>query len=188
MSRIEEGDGPEDTESFLRMCAFGGNVRRAVAGKKGRAFFQELEAALVALPEKRLTSGALTRAPRTMEVNGFEVLRFIPEEYLGRGEYCALGAVCLKRDLDQGIPRMESLKRHDDTDGEDDDEGGFSNFEKIEEAAAGLKISTPLAYAVVEQNDFNGPHDETPEQRYERVLAWVRRKINSTSTEGKVIA
>lgn len=176
MSRIEEGDGPDDTESFLRMCAFDGNVRRAVAGKKGRAFFAELEAALVALPEKRLAKGALTRSPRTIEVNGFEVLRFMPEDQLPRGEYCALGAVLVKRDLDKGVSKIESLRRHDDTDGEDDEDLSPS-FEKIEEAAAGVGICTPLAYAVIEQNDFWSPDHETPEQRYARILAWVRKKL-----------
>lgn len=177
MSRIDEcDDGPEDTESFLRMCAWQGNIRRAVAGKKGRAFFVELEAALLALPEKKLTKGALARAPRTIEVNGFEVLRFMPEELLERGEYCALGAVALKRALDKGIPRAEALKMLDDTDEFDDEDGGYG-FEKIEEAAAHLKICTPLAYKVVDINDESGPHDETPEQRYVRVLAWVRKKL-----------
>lgn len=185
MSRIEEGDGPDDNESFLRMCAFDGNVRRAVAGKKGRAFFVELEAALVAMPDKRLAKGALTRAPRTIWVEGFEVLRFMPEELLGQAECCALGAVALKRDLDQGIPKLESLRRHDDTDGEDDPEMMSASFSKIEDAAADLKICTPLAYAVIEQNDFYSPDKETPEQRYVRILAWVRKKLYPLVEEKK---
>jgi hypothetical protein len=183
MSRIDDGDGPDDTESFLRACAFQGNVRRAVAGKKGRKFFQELEAALLALPEKKLASGVLTRPPRTMMVEGFEVLRFLPD-YEPRGEYCALGAVAVKRAIDAGKTKLEALKdlNQVDPDDEDDEFGTYGmGWDKIDEAAAHLKISMPLAFAVVDQNDEGGPHEETPEQRYDRVLSWVRRKLGQVT-------
>ena len=35
MSRIEEGDC-DDTRSWLLSCAFSGNIKRAVKGKKGQ--------------------------------------------------------------------------------------------------------------------------------------------------------
>lgn len=178
MSRIDDGDGPDDVESFLRACAFQGNVKRAVAGKNGRKFLLELEASLLALPEKKLTAGALTRAPKTIEVGGFEVLRFIPD-HTDRGEYCALGAVAVKRAMDKGMTKLEALKDNDQSAfyDEEEEECGSMGWEKIDEAAFGLKISMPLAYAVVYQNDERGPRDETPEQRYERVLGWVRAQL-----------
>jgi hypothetical protein len=173
MSRIDEGYEPDDTESFLRSCAFTANIRRAEAGKKGKRFFAELEAALLALPDKKLANGALTRPPRTMTVDGFEVLRFFPD-WKDCGEYCALGAVAVKRAMDAGKTKLQALKELADEDEEDDYDMGW---DKIEGAAAHLRISMPLAYAIVDENDEGGPHNETPEQRYERVLAWVRRKL-----------
>ena len=58
MSRIEDYD-IYDTASFLRSCAFGHNVEQALKGKRGQKFLRELEAELVAMPEKRLRRGRL---------------------------------------------------------------------------------------------------------------------------------
>src|ERR1700744_1892497 len=54
-------------------------VRRAIQGKRGRAFLQEMLTALDALPEKRLISHELRDAD---------------------GEVCAIGSVGLKRGVD----------------------------------------------------------------------------------------
>lgn len=175
MSRIDDWDGPDDTESFLRSCAFTHNIEQALRGKKGRAFFLELEAALLAMPEKRLAAGALTRPPKTIMVEGFEVLRFIPD-WKERGEYCALGAVAVKRAMDSGKTKLQALKDLDQSDPYDDEDEGMG-FDKIEGAADNLKISTPLAYGIVDANDERGRGDETPEERYERMLAWVRKQL-----------
>jgi hypothetical protein len=50
--------------------------------------------------------------------------------------------------------------------------------EAIQQAATALDLVFPLAYKLADKNDEDGPHDETPEQRYERVLAWVRKQID----------
>lgn len=76
-----------------------GNLRRAIAGKRGQAFFRELIAALDALPEKKLVAGDL--------------------EY--QGQYCALGALGKARGMDVagidpyddvGIARKFDIPRH----------------------------------------------------------------------------
>lgn len=76
MSRINDYNEPEDTASFLRGCAFEANADRALLGRKGQRFLRELEAALLAMPEKRLSAGRLARTT----INGSELC----------GEVCAI--------------------------------------------------------------------------------------------------
>ena len=181
MSRIDDGYEPDDTASFLRSCAFSHNVDQAVKGKKGLKFFKELEAALLALPEKRLSEGRLARA-RSIFYDWYDHyydawdrvgLGYIGPELPRDGEVCALGTVALKRALDRGRKRPEVI--HDLDEGMPPDED-VSGWEMIEDAAIHLKISMPLAYAVVERND-SGPHDETEAERYARMLSWVQKRI-----------
>jgi hypothetical protein len=159
MSRIDTNWEPDDQESFLRSCAFQGNVARAVAGKKGRKFFQELEAALLALPEKRLLRGVMANTAVHAET----------PDAVG---VCALGAVALSRAIAEGKEPDAAIAEIAES--FDPDEGGWY---LIEQGAAALRISMPLAYAVVEENDEGGIGKETPEDRYSRVLAWVRERL-----------
>lgn len=162
MSRINEDYECDDTASFLRSCAFSGNIRRSVAGKKGRKFLSELESALLALPAKRLVLGTMAEA-REEGCPGASPV--VPT-----GEVCALGAVAIARAVAEGVPREEALaqlaKKFDPS------EDGWT---LTSEAAHHLKICHPLAYAVVYQNDVGSAR--TPEQRYDNVLAWVQRKL-----------
>lgn len=186
MSRIDDGYEPDDTASFLRSCAFTHNIEQAQKGKKGLKFFKELEAALLALPEKKLISGAMAQVagppPDYYEVEA----RRKEWDYLGLGyigpvleppgEVCALGAVALKRALDaKKKARRSKIVAELENDFPEDDTG----WGLIQNAADHLGISMPLAYAIVDENDEGGAHHETPWQRYDRVLAWVRTKIAS---------
>jgi len=173
MSRIGDCE-PDDNESFLRACAFDANGERAILGRKGQRFMRELEAALLALPEKRLTAGALTRPPHTMMVEGFEVLRFDLERG-EHGEYCALGAVALKREMDCGKPKLQALRDLNQNDLDDDDDESSMGYEKIDEAAYLLGIPTPLAWKVACANDECAPSD--PAERWAYMLKWVRARI-----------
>jgi hypothetical protein len=152
MSRIDDYE-PDSIEDELRSWAFSGNIRRAVAGKKGRKFFVELEAALVALPEKRLAKGKM------VSITG------------ATGNVCALGAVAVARAVAAGAERPAVLKNLLDS---------FNPFqsgwELTQQAAAHLNICHPLAYAVVEQNDEIAGQ-ATPEERYDNVLWWVRQQL-----------
>ncbi len=164
MSRIEDYE-PESNADFLRSCAFGGNIRRAVAGKKGQKFLRELEAALLGLPEKRLVLGAMAEAEGDREEETYP----LPDP-VATGEVCALGAVVIARAVAKGVPRNEATQKLAER--YDPSELGWSQQQEV---AKELKICHPLAYEVIYQNDEAGRC--TPEQRYEKVLAWVRRKL-----------
>lgn len=161
MSRIDDYE-PDSTEDFLRSCAFSHNVTQAVAGKKGRKFLLELEAALLALPVKRLAVGVMAlpedREPR--RASG------------GPGDVCALGAVAAARAVAAGESRPAVVQRLAVEFSRDYEEAGWKNIGK---AAEHLKICHPLAYAVVAENDEG--RAGTPEERYEQVLAWVRARL-----------
>jgi hypothetical protein len=167
MSRISEYEA-DDTASFLRCCAFEANMKRAVAGKKGQAFLRELEAALLALQEKKLFVGALADAKE--EPGQTYPLTYRP---VATGGVCALGAVAVARAVSEGKDRMTMLQKLAET--YDPSEEGWV---LSKEAAHLLKITHPLAWRVIYENDECGAR--TPEERYEKVLDWVRSKITVT--------
>lgn len=135
------------------------NCRRSIKGKAGQAALRELEQALLALPEKRLIAGELENA---------------------EGEVCALGA----------------LKKYQGVEVESDPEC------EMEEVGVELGMPRLVAWKVVALNDeeicghhvtLAGPIQSrytgggylrqyvppTPEERYEKVLAWVRKQLAS---------
>lgn len=164
MSRISEGEC-DDTASFLRSCAFGHNIQQALRGKKGKKFLIELEAALLALPEKRLAKGVMSAANEHPD-----------SKRNSKNDVCALGAVALKRAMTAGKAREEALKElADKFDPEE------SEWKTQKQAAQEVGISHPLAYAIIYRND-EYCHSDTPEKRYSRVLEWVQAKIAGEDT------
>lgn len=148
MSRIETWE-PDSVEDELRGWAFQANCERAVKGKKGQAFLQELEAALIAMPEKKLV-------PRFQNELGY---------------VCPLSAVYLKRKIAEGKTRdqaLDELERSIPPDG--------YGWDATVAASEALKIVKPLAYQVMYVNDEDC-YGATPEERYSRVLAWVRSEL-----------
>jgi hypothetical protein len=157
VSRINYSDEEDFPGQFNIWQA---NCRRSIRGKRGQAELRELEAALVALPSKRLIHGAL-------EDND--------------GDVCAIAAYGRHKgiDLSKFDPEYNS------------DEVGI---------AGGMPRL--VAWKVVELNDVeldtvwevaHGPiqnghghykggialiRDMTPEERYERVLTWVRAQLS----------
>jgi hypothetical protein len=141
------------------------NCQRSLRGKAGQAALRELEAALLALPEKRLIAGRLQD---------------------GDGQVCALGALARYKNHTMPISYDEDAW----WEGEDED-GSMEDF--------GVELGMPrlVAWKVVELNDVQidghcvaaaGPSRPgrrepfafvpfTPEERYDKVLAWVRRQI-----------
>lgn len=162
MSRIEEGDC-DDTRSFLYSCAFTGNMKRALDGRKGQHVLQELEEALLALPEKALGHGVFAKPVLVAGQDGPPVVT---------GEVCALGALAVHRKVKEGKPRAVAMMEANQEVTDDEDDGGQ---EMIRQAAGALGICDPLAYAIVERNDEYG--GETPQETYTKVLAWVQKKI-----------
>lgn len=129
----------------------------SLRGKKGQAVLKELEAALVALPEKRLIEGAL---------------------YLD-GQVCALGALMLKRETDKRKSGLEPwfaavlavawLQKVSN-------KCGVDSYQAVLEAQKYLHTTRALAARIAFSNDEDC-QAATPEVRYEKMLAWVRREI-----------
>ena len=135
------------------------NCRRSLRGQVGQRELRELEAALLALPEKRLIHGALEDEA---------------------GGVCAIAAYAKHKGVD--------ISQHDLEDESDE---------------VGIQAGMPrlVAWKVVAMNDLHfdtvwevaeGPiqrghgqykggiplvRDMTPEERYEKMLAWVQSQI-----------
>ena len=109
------------------------NMRRSGQGARGQRALRELEAALIALPAKRLIHGTLID---------------------DNGDVCAIAA----------------YGRHKGVD--------LSTFDAEEDSVdVGIIGGMPrlVAWQIVELNDSG--RRETPEERYVRVLAWVREQL-----------
>lgn len=162
MSRSGYSDGDCDsTEDFLRMCGWNANVRRCIGGRHGQAFMWELYQALESLPQRSLIQGSLEH----------------------HGAYCSLGAVALARG--EEIP--EGLR------GTDEDEEDYEIEERYAAMGGFFGIKDMLAREIMWQNDdadclhyTPGPpqrhnslptREETPEERWQRVRAWVVSKL-----------
>jgi len=163
MSRIDDGD-INDTASFLASCALEHNMKQALKGKKGQKFLRELEAELVAMPEKRLWRGTLAQIPVYRPYFKIE------------GEVCALGVVAVARAMKEGKSRDRAIFEVSKIAPAEDDQ--TSNWRKIRKAADALGISMALAYAIVYQNDECGWESRRdPEANHTRMLEWVRSRI-----------
>jgi hypothetical protein len=143
----------EDEDYLGQFNLFQANCQRSIEGKAGQKSLRELEAALLALPEKRLIADELENA---------------------EGEVCAIGAIKKYRGVDVesdpqemeevgvelGMPRLVAWKVVALND--------FDNGEYVE--AFGPTYHGMKLWEFV---------PVTPERRYEMVLAWVRQQIQS---------
>lgn len=164
MSRINYSD---DEDFHGQFALWQANCDRSIRGKAGQRELRELEAALVALPEKRLIHGALQN---------------------DEGGVCAIACYAKRKGLD--------LSKFDPE--HDSDEVGI---------AGGMPRL--VAWTVVSLNDIvieayytyvQGPSRDrldyerlggfhgvrqrfiyTPEERYEKVLAWVREQLQPSA-------
>lgn len=135
------------------------NCRRSLKGKVGQAALRRLEAALLALPDKRLIAGDL-----------------VDDE----GGVCAIGALALHEDkitddmralsecdmedvgVELGMPRLVAWKVVEMNDLQ------FNGLDLVFlEGPERWPAERPYAHVPV-----------TPEVRYERMLAWVREQID----------
>jgi hypothetical protein len=155
MARINYSDEEDRPGQF---ALFQANCGRSLRGKAGQRALRELEAALLALPEKRLIRERLWEA----------------------GEVCAVGAYAQYKGLD-----IWTMDPEDDSD----------------EVGVAAGMPRLVAWKVVALNDIEldtvwepayGPvqrghgiyqggialiREMTPEERFDRVLAWVRSHL-----------
>lgn len=204
MSRFGEGDGEEFAGQYELWEA---NARRALGGKRGQAALRDLESALVELPSKRLISGHLAHRGEVCAIgalvahrraaNGEDrdvVLRELASaapalcecghselEHLGLVGHCTGCDVASKRTREMWakadrepdeawLARWQSCEAFVVT-GESDDYGLVTV-----EAAQTVGVSYVMAWEIAWANDERY-QSCTPEERYEKTLAWVRAAI-----------
>ena len=123
-------------------------VKNALTGRKGQAVLRELEAALVALPARRLIGGVLARD----------------------GEVCALGALAQHRLGSVPTAEYFGCGLEELTAG---DVSGWAHDE--------LGLTHALATEVQWENDEGAYwRQESPEERFDRVLRWVQAHLVTT--------
>lgn len=134
------------------------NLERSIRGRKGQAALRELEAALLALPEKRLVANETVGAD---------------------GMVCAIMALAQHRGY-QGDTTLPKQPEWDDPDAENSPYWDEFEYEEAVEGAmlkiaSGIGVPPMVAKAIIYEND--NEYVKTPEARYSRMLAWVQRQI-----------
>lgn len=138
-------------------------VKNALRGRRGQGVLRELRAALLALSRPRLIEGAVVR----------------------EGEVCAMGALAAHR-LAAGPLTLTSYFG-----------GTFGSLREIEakfsawldndsgttDFGQAMGLTMALSWAIAWENDEGTwQSNETPEERFRRVLAWVERHIQAERT------
>lgn len=181
MSRFGEWDGEEDFNNQGEFWMK--RAQLALEGRRGRKALQELRAALLALPEKRLISRALCtvnpdrRIAEHRAEGGYteqlpdELTRLIEEQ--GQG-VCAIGAYVWHQKVKAGadpVEAFDALPTLDDLDGYDA-AGATARIGRDH----GLTFT--LAWELAEQNDGEyGFGGLSPEQRYAAFLRWIDAQL-----------
>lgn len=162
----DEEDYPGQFELWQANCL------RSLQGKKGQTALRELEAALLALPEKRLIAEKLEDSD---------------------GQVCALGA--LAKHKGHSIPAIETEDEWWDESGhaEEMEEFGVSLgmprlvawkvVAKNDIEIDGHYVNLPGPYRwFQEQQNLRAYVPVTPEIRYQKMLAWVQRQIQAAAS------
>lgn len=153
------------------MICYRGAVSSAIRGRRGQAFLREMLAALDAMPEKRLISGALVFdgqpgipwdvRPHEDVIVGGDTLVTGCGESVRVGDVCAMGCLGLTRST-----KMDGVDAHDAP------------------TVAGLfGIAEALAREIAYVNDEDGYRAESPELRFERVRKWVVENLLGSNDE-----
>lgn len=176
MSRFDDYDYDYDEGFSNQGELWHANAQRALKGKKGRKALAELREALLALPEKRLISGALCtvdaedRVRQRHEFGRGDLAEHVKRE--GEG-VCAIGAYVWYRKVKAGadpqaafagLPTML------------DSDGGMD----YETANAGQRagLTFVLAWTLAQKNDSEYELGNlSPEDRYEAFMAWLDTEL-----------
>jgi hypothetical protein len=163
MSRIgysEEEDYPGQFELWQANC------RRSLNGRAGQAVLRRLEAALLALPEKRLIADALQDA---------------------EGDVCALGAIARH----EGVPMPRDEFADEEVYGTEDMEEFGEKCLSMPPLVAWKIVclndeELSVVTLVTSEGPYRWPAEKpkewiaiTPERRYEQVLNWTRKQMKS---------
>lgn len=175
MSRVSDYDYDED---FPNQAEFWqANAQRALKGKRGRKALAELREALLMLPEKRLVEGAVStvalEAKYRDERDDNRTKRWALEKCAEEGPgVCAVGAYLMRKRVKElgETPEeaMAALPSHADVEDR--------YIEDTAQLGADAGLTTYVAYELAYRNDETFG-DCTPEQRYERFLAWLDAEL-----------
>lgn len=155
-------DGDYDEDFPGQWGLWEGARKQAFSSRRGQLNLRRLRDALIALPEPKLLSTRL--ADHT-------------------GAVCAMGALYVQTKIEQGIEREVAVAQIADIgveveagDGEVTDWLDTGEIERQTiDIGGSLGLTTVMAVDIAWQNDFRSK--ETPEERYERVLAWLNTVI-----------
>lgn len=174
MSRYSDWDDEEPYPNAWALWAQAG--RNALKGKRGRQALTDLRDALLALPEKRLIASALCtvgseqrREEEPGDWSRQDFARLVAQQ--GEG-VCAVGAYLWWRKVKAGTDPAEAfaqLPTLPDYDGAD-----LNATADLAASEAGMAFS--LAWQLAFHNDETY-RDCTPEQRYEKFLAWLDAEL-----------
>lgn len=173
MSRTSWSEDFGDDDTY-HAGLFAANLKRSLRGKAGQAALRELEAVLVAMPEKAIHADVFVERS---------------------GAMCALGAVAVARKVASGLSYDEALAVCADVDPCDSEEEGESlGFPRLVAEAVvwendeGIGDVWEVAYGPVPpgRGIYKGGipliRPVTPRERYDAMLAWVRRQLDPTPT------
>lgn len=150
MSRFHcEWDGEGPPPEFWQQA-----VKNAIRGKRGQAILRELRNALLALPNSRLIEGSVVKD----------------------GEVCAIGALAAYR-LTVGPVTHDGSQLTSLVELEEQFAEWLNDEVGTVELGQSMGLTRALAWAISYENDEGTWKDETPEERFRRVLDWVEREL-----------
>lgn len=156
MSRVEYGE----EEDFPGQAALQQkNLERLLAGKRGQVVLRELEAALLAVPDRKL----------------------IANHGAKDGQVCVVAALAVHLKVTLGQAREQVLRELEEEERQylgDDYEEGWGDDQWTVDLGESIGIPHSLAWRLVALNDVDLDYC-TPEQRYEKVLKWTRGHLLS---------
>lgn len=173
----------EDAEDGVPWDLWETIVSNALGGRKGQRALADMEVALLALPERKLISGHLAAEGAVCAVGALVAHRRAATEevdlatiidVMGAGVRCWCGHT---RELHAEGPCSANSRYGGDKpcscDAYELDEDSESSWETAEAGQkAGLSWSVSWHLAYLNDEAFSSA---TPEERYELMLAWVRR-------------
>lgn len=164
MSRFEyddyEPDGPAITYEMWEY-----NLNRSIKSGNGQALLRTLRSALEALPSKRLIQSRLAKDGEVCAVGAFRAAQLARDNEISMPE-----AIAKLEDIEVAQMRKRDPGWH-----EDEEESWDGRAVMVEQGVQG-GLNKTLAYAIGELNDERF-YDATPEQRYEKVMAWLDETI-----------
>lgn len=170
---MSRGSDYDYDESFPNEAAFWNQrAKLARTSKRGKRALSELREALLALPERKLIEGALSTKGNVLDRCDHAWQREDVQHHVERqGEgVCAVGAFIWHKKVRAGMSADEAFDSLPVL-----TDGDSSLWETAEEGQkAGLTLT--LAYLLADRNDETY-RDCTPEERYERFLAWIDKEL-----------